>query len=126
MDEISPRLNTRLDETIKGAKDAALKCLSACEARADLHDYVAASKPWSKDLSSVKIGEQPASHQAYASDAKWWRYTNRNATTVSNYQWRSPGEWFAELYAITWFSKKEPPNGVGKEVRRYLYGGHMT
>ncbi len=126
MDEIPNLLNARLDETIKDAKDAALKCLSACEARADLHNYVAASKPWSKDLSSVKIGEQPASHQAYASDAKWWRYTNRNATTVSNYQWRSPSEWFAELYAITWFSKKEPPNGVGKEVRRYLYGGHMT
>ncbi len=126
VDELPELLNGRLDETIKDAKEAALKCLSACEARADLHDYVPASKPWSKDLSSVKIGDQPASHQAYASDAKWWRYTNRNATTVSNYQWRSPGEWFAELYAITWFSKKEPPNGVGKEVRRYLYGGHMT
>jgi hypothetical protein len=126
IDEITPRLNTRLDETIKDVKEAALKCLSACEVRADLHNYVASSAPWKKDLSSVKIGEEPASHQAYGSDAKWWRYTNRNATIVSNYQWRSPGEWFAELYAITWFSKKEPPNGVGKEVRRFLYGGHMT
>jgi hypothetical protein len=41
-------------------------------------------------------------------------------------QWRAPGEWFAELYAITWFKKVEPPAGVASAVRPYLYGGHIT
>ena len=33
----------------------------------------------------------------------------RAPTKVNNYQWRAPGEWFAEVYAISWLSKKKPP-----------------
>jgi hypothetical protein len=30
------------------------------------------------------------------------------------------------LYAITWFKKVEPPAGVGKDVRPYMFGGSMA
>jgi hypothetical protein len=93
----------------------------------DLKPYLAGSKPWKTDLSKAKINGIAASHEAYSGSSTWWRYgaADRTGTYVTDYQWRAPGEWFAELYAITWFAKKEPPNGVAGAVRTYLYGGHL-
>jgi hypothetical protein len=91
----------------------------------DLSKYKPAAKPWDTDLSTVTIAGLPAAHQAYDSNTLWWRYSNRAATMVSNYQWRAPGEWFAEIYALSWFMKVEPPSPVPQELRAYLFGASM-
>lgn len=54
----------------------------------------------------------------------WWcgyKLAARAPTYVNNYQWRSPPEWFAEVYAITWLSKKKPPSAVAKEIAEYCW-----
>jgi hypothetical protein len=40
---------------------------------------------------------------------------------VRDYQFRSPAEWFAELYAYTWYNKKKAPTGVDKAVTKYMF-----
>jgi hypothetical protein len=54
---------------------------------------------------------------------EWWSYDNgaRAKTRVTNYQWRSPWEWFAEIYAITWLAKRKPPAGVDAAVAAYMW-----
>jgi hypothetical protein len=58
-------------------------------------------------------------------DGEWWSYDfkARAATKVNNYQWRSPAEWFAEVYAISWLSKKKPPSGVDAAIVAYMWKG---
>jgi hypothetical protein len=58
-------------------------------------------------------------------DGEWWSYDfkARAATKVNNYQWRSPAEWFAEVYAISWLSKKKPPSGVDAAIAAYGWKG---
>lgn len=58
-------------------------------------------------------------------DGEWWSYDfkARAATKVNNYQWRSPAEWFAEVYAISWLSKKKPPSGVDAAIAAYTWKG---
>jgi hypothetical protein len=104
---------------------AAAKCLPE---QLKLSEYLSKAKPWNRDVSKEKIGEKVASHQAYAGDAKWWSYQPgaREKLSVRNYQWRAPGEWFADLYAVSWYKKVEPPTGVANAVRPYLFGGHLT
>ncbi len=97
----------------------------AIDAPVDLTPYKAKAKPWDNDLSAVKIAGLPAAHQAYDNNKLWWRYSARAATNVSDYQWRAPAEWFAEIYAISWFRKVEPPSPVPQELRSYLFGGSM-
>ena len=46
----------------------------------------------------------------------------RQRLTVRSYQWRSPAEWFAELYAVSW-SLRKPIPGVHPRVARFLYRG---
>lgn len=103
----------------------ARKCLPP---QIDLKQYLAAARPWQRDISGGKIAGKDASQEAYKGDTKWWRYDKgaRADTRVTDYQWRAPGEWFAELYAISWFKKVEPPSAVANEVRPYLFGGHVT
>jgi hypothetical protein len=65
-------------------------------------------------------------HEAYGGKGKpgWWYAYDigaRPGTEVSAYQWRSPAEWFAELYAITHLSKKPPPSGVDSAVAKFLW-----
>lgn len=42
------------------------------------------------------------------------------AVTVRNYQWRAPGEWFAELYGFYWLRDQAPKGNVGNEVLAWL------
>jgi hypothetical protein len=60
-------------------------------------------------------------HQAY--DWLWVSYNPaaRAGTEVRAYQFRAPGEWFAELYAYTWYNEKKAPTGVDKTVAKYMY-----
>jgi len=79
-----------------------------------------AAQPYFSD-SPVVIGDK-----AYTeSQGQWWTYSSgaRTATKVNLYQWRSPPEWFAEVYAITWLKKQKPPSGVDAAVAKYCWNG---
>jgi hypothetical protein len=75
--------------------------------------------PWG-DGKAVVMGGR-AYHEAY--DGQWVSYdpAARNGTEVRDYQFRSPAEWFAELYAFTWFKKVKAPTGVDKTVTKYMW-----
>jgi hypothetical protein len=77
--------------------------------------------PWFAP-SQVVIGGR-VYQEAY--DGEWWSYDNgaRGTTKVNDYQWRSPAEWFAEVYAISWLAKKKPPAGVDAAIVAYAWQG---
>jgi len=78
------------------------------------------SQPYFSD-SPVVIGDR-----AYTeSQGQWWSYASgaRSATKVNLYQWRSPPEWFAEVYAITWLKKQKPPSGVDAAIAKFCWNG---
>jgi hypothetical protein len=63
-------------------------------------------------------------HEAYAN--QWWSYDagiRASAPEVRDYQYRAPGEWFAELYAYSFFNETEFASGVDPAITAYLYGG---
>jgi hypothetical protein len=63
-------------------------------------------------------------HEAYGGE--WWSYetaVRAKALTVRDYQWRAPGEWFAELYAFSYYNEKPPPTAVDAALVAYMYGG---
>jgi hypothetical protein len=118
-------------QDFESAKDAidtfATFAKSVLPPQVDLSAYLSTQSPWKTDLSNAKIGDKDAAHEAYEGDTKWVRYSHAaRAAKVTDYQFRAPAEWFAELYAITWFKKVEPPSSVGKDAAVHLYGGHAT
>ncbi|MGE0386803.1 MAG: hypothetical protein AB7Q97_18920 [Gammaproteobacteria bacterium] len=58
-----------------------------------------------------------------SSPGYWWSYSKsaRASTKVNLYQWRSPPEWFAEVYAISWLKKKKPPKAVDAAAAEYMW-----
>jgi hypothetical protein len=77
--------------------------------------------PWfNSEPGDIKVGDR-VYHESAAN--KWFSYdaAARETSFVSKYQWRSPGEWFSELFAITWFKKTKPPSGVGAAITKYLW-----
>lgn len=82
---------------------------------------LASKKPWRNQPPA--IGGRV--YQQSYSDGRWASYalSERGATEVNSYQWRAPGEWFAEIYAITWLSKKKPPGGVAPAVAKFMWQG---
>jgi hypothetical protein len=124
------------DAVLKGAVTAALKDGTTAEPEGidhdDWTDIVAfltdnclkvrtKAKPWFEDTQIVVDGR--VYQEAYA--GQWWSYTfaARAQTKVNDYQWRSPFEWFAEVYAISWLSKKKPPSGVDSAMMPYMWKG---
>ena len=77
--------------------------------------------PWFESK-QVVVGDR-VYQEAYGGE--WWSYDfkARATTKVNNYQWRSPAEWFAEVYAISWLSKKKPPAGVDSAIAAYAWKG---
>ncbi len=66
-------------------------------------------EPWYKWKKAINIGGR-IYQEAY--DGRWVSYMAADRTTaltVSSYQWRAPGEWFACVYSVAWM-KKETPN----------------
>lgn len=59
--------------------------------------------------------------EAYSGE--WWSYEHAAVakTKVNSYQWRSPAEWFAEVYAISWLKRTKPQSGVDAEVATYMW-----
>lgn len=77
--------------------------------------------PWFENT-AVNVGGR-AYVESY--DNEWWSYehASRAPTRVNNYQWRSPAEWFAEVYAITWLKKVKPPAAVDASVAAFMWQG---
>jgi hypothetical protein len=75
--------------------------------------------PWF-ETAQVVVNER-VYQQAYK--AKWvsYKHASRAATRVNNYQWRAPGEWFAEIYAITWLAKKKPPTAIDPAAAAFMW-----
>ncbi|MBQ0942640.1 hypothetical protein KAK07_04770 [Ideonella sp. 4Y16] len=78
-----------------------------------------AAEPWFNPPPALADGR--CYIESYSND--WWSYRHASvaATKVNKYQWRSPAEWFAEVYAITWLKRNNPPTGVAKEVTEFMF-----
>lgn len=64
-----------------------------------------------------------AGERCYFQDNGTWRSYARAAwdqLSVRAYQWRAPGEWFAEVYAVSWSLRRPIPH-VSENVARYLF-----
>jgi hypothetical protein len=84
----------------------------------------ATAKPWPWGSGNTHDINGRTYHEAYT--GYWWSYetaVRAKALTVRDYQWRAPGEWFAELYAFSFYNEKPPPNGVDAALTAYMYGG---
>lgn len=64
--------------------------------------------PWE---TPVEVTGGRCYHEAYP--GRWVSYlkAERDGSSVSAYQWRAPGEWFAELYAWYWFAGDDTERG---------------
>ena len=58
----------------------------------------------------AKLADGRVVQQAYATE--WWSYTSR-AESVNSYQFRAPGEWFAELYVAYYMDWLTKPHWIG-------------
>ncbi|MEJ7599691.1 MAG: DUF4157 domain-containing protein [Kofleriaceae bacterium] len=52
--------------------------------------------------------------RAYATDSGLWSYigATRDAKEITKYQWRAPGEWFAEIYQVYYAEQETDPTGA--------------
>lgn len=74
--------------------------------------------PWFKDPVDV---DGRAYIQSYSTRWNSYLVSARAPTLVNKYQWRAPGEWFAEVYAISWLKKTKPPAAVDADVAAYMW-----
>ena len=76
------------------------------------------AKPWFAP--AVVVGDRG---YMQSTSSQWFSYEANARVTikVNDYQWRSPKECFAELYAITWLKKKKPPAGVDASFKEYMW-----
>jgi len=70
-------------------------------------------EPWYKPKDAINIDGR-IYHEPYS--GTWVSYAagERDGTTLSSYQWRAPGEWFAVVYSVAWMQKKRPSFVAGK------------
>ena len=65
------------------------------------------AKPWNKGKAhadSVVLNGR-VYQEAYDNDWFSYAHADRATTGVTKYQWRAPGEWFAEIYALFYLNK---------------------
>ncbi len=77
------------------------------------------AEPWYKPNKALKFGGR-IYQEAYG--GRWVSYAEGDRTggpTVSSYQWRASGEWFACLYSVAWM-KKEPLNALGGKLAEWM------
>jgi len=77
------------------------------------------SSPWfNANPNDVVVGERV---YVETKQSEWnsYKLNDRAASYVSNYQWRSPVEWFAEVYGTAWVAKKKPA-GVATDLAHWL------
>jgi hypothetical protein len=65
------------------------------------------AKPWNKGKAHADAVEFGGRVYQEAYDNDWYSYAlaDRATTGVTKYQWRAPGEWFAEIYALYYLNK---------------------
>ncbi len=100
---------TKPDDVPKKIWNDAQDMLKTCRKLA------ADTKPWRTVL---PIGERVF----HKDNGSWLSYSlkARQTFTVRDYQWRSPVEWFAELYAVSWVAKT-PHTGLPARVAEFMY-----
>jgi hypothetical protein len=86
---------------------------------AEMH---ARSYPWVGDPVSYKDRSYVFGKWA---GAQWFSYlpSARSQMHITNYQWSSPREWFAELYALCWHKNEPAPSFVHEKVQAFMPGG---
>lgn len=77
------------------------------------------ASPWFKP-SPVVIGGR-CYIESYTNQYWSYEFAARGKTKVNDYQWRSPAEWFAEVYAISWLQRTKPPSAVDASVAAYMW-----
>jgi len=78
------------------------------------------AKPWNQpDKKTLAFGGR-VYLESYAGQWHSFSLGAYGKTRVSNYQWRAPGEWFAEIYAISWLQKKPVLSNLPDMVAGYL------
>ena len=82
---------------------------------------VSNSQQWSLPKDQLKL-EGNDRYYVNAAHYGWHSYASseREAVTVRNYQWCSPSEWFAEVYAYCWMYGVSRTAGVGPEMYHWL------
>ena len=77
-------------------------------------------KPWDNAVpSDIAIGDRVYVN-SYNKDWVSYALAEHGKTYVCTYQWRSPSEWFAEIYAIAWLNKKPAKAGTGAKLAQWL------
>ncbi|HET6608308.1 MAG TPA: hypothetical protein VFG62_16650 [Rhodopila sp.] len=79
-------------------------------------------KPWFSATPSDVVVNNRVYVQSYSAEWNSYAMSEHAGNTVRDYQWRAPGEWFADLYGICWMTKKAPPSGIGPAVARWFPG----
>jgi hypothetical protein len=87
-----------------------------------LGDHLA---PWIKARKGYGAAQDFGERKYFARGDSWLSYlsSERAALQVTAYQWSAPAEWFAELYAISWYKGEPGPASVHQSVRAYLPQG---
>ena len=77
-------------------------------------------KPWFTAKPSEVQVDGRVYLQSY--DKEWHSYaaSEAKACTLRDYQWRSPAEWFADLYGVLWMIKKPAPSAVTSAVAEWF------
>lgn len=72
------------------------------------------SGPWYNPQSQPTGASGRRYQRAYDHESSLWSYVGatRDAKEASKYQWRAPGEWFAEVYQIYYAEQETDPTGA--------------
>lgn len=87
-----------------------------------VRNSLSGKKPWY----NAKAAEIAVGGRVYHQVGNLWSsflLSARKPTYVSNYQWKAPAEWFAEIYGLSWEAQRRPPSGVDAIVASYCFGG---
>ncbi len=76
---------------------------------------------WPWGTSAIFAISNRAYHESYPEEWVSYSVQARQALEVRDYQWRAPGEWFAEVYAYHWYHEKEAPGSIPAGVKEYLW-----
>jgi hypothetical protein len=80
----------------------------------------ASEKPWfNGSITSMALNGR-VYLQSYSHEWSSYAVSERQRASVRNYQWRAPGEWFADLYGYCWVKEQPPPAGVGVRVKEWF------
>jgi len=78
------------------------------------------AKPWfNRSITSYAIDGR-VYLQSYKSSWNSYAVSERQTASVRDYQWRAPGEWFADLYGYCWLKNLPAPTGVGAKVKPWF------